>query len=237
MSSVSLILSGQMQSWGTVAIGHARNTLPYPTKSGVVGLIANAMGLDYEDNLSRFKGLSFGTRVDQRGFVEKDFQTVKIMTKPTKSDFTIRTTERFYLSDAIFLTVVNHDDDELIKKISESLRRPARALYLGRKACLPSRPVFGAYHQEDDWVHILESHKWVGVHAAAEEIKVDVYRDPVNEKEGMLSDVVQDNPISFSEESHKYASRGVYHYQIPIVTGIDASPKLHPALALAEGFN
>ena len=53
MYTLLLRLSGPLQSWGSDSLYDNRNTDYYPTKSGVIGLIAAALGLKREDSLEK----------------------------------------------------------------------------------------------------------------------------------------------------------------------------------------
>ena len=67
-----------MQSWGNHARGANRahrTTHSRPTKSGVIGLVANALGRDFADSISDLAVLNFGVRADIPGRLEVDFHT------------------------------------------------------------------------------------------------------------------------------------------------------------------
>jgi CRISPR system Cascade subunit CasD len=67
-----------MQSWGLRARGPNRahrHTHVRPSKSGVIGLVANALGRDFNDSVADLARLQFGVRVDRRGSVEFDYHT------------------------------------------------------------------------------------------------------------------------------------------------------------------
>ena len=49
MATVLLRLIGPMQSWGTTSRFDERDTGKEPTKSGVLGLVAAALGIDREN--------------------------------------------------------------------------------------------------------------------------------------------------------------------------------------------
>jgi CRISPR system Cascade subunit CasD len=227
MSSVVLVLSGVLQSWGTTTIGHARATNSYPTKSAIVGLVANALGRERTDTISDLAKLSFGVRIDMAGVVQRDYHTVSIITQPTKGDRVNRITERYYLADAVFVVVLSGTDNELIKQIGEALQRPARPLFLGRKSCPPIRPTFHSYSdlgvQETlaavAWqADIATQESFIGSH-----LELDVYRDPTDDIEGFDSDVINDQPKSFDPHARRYASRGVYRDVVKIEFPIQQS--------------
>ncbi|MCT7372660.1 CRISPR-associated protein Cas5 [Mycolicibacterium llatzerense] len=73
--SVGIRLQGVMQSWAMIGRGAIRSTHTRPTKSGVIGLIANALGRDWSDDISDLAQLRFGVRVDAPGTLEVDYHT------------------------------------------------------------------------------------------------------------------------------------------------------------------
>ncbi|MBF6357022.1 type I-E CRISPR-associated protein Cas5/CasD [Nocardia higoensis] len=85
MTSVLLLrLAGPLQSWGSRSRFAHRDTDLRPTKSGVIGLCAAAMGLDRADPLGPLAELRFGVRADRPGTVIRDYQTVGGGTYPLR---------------------------------------------------------------------------------------------------------------------------------------------------------
>ena len=82
MYTLLLRLSGPLQSWGADSLYDNRNTDYYPTKSGVIGLIAAALGLKREDSLEKLNTLKFGVRIDCQGEYMKDFQITAVKKLP-----------------------------------------------------------------------------------------------------------------------------------------------------------
>src|ERR1700712_1573639 len=75
---VYLRLEGPMQSWGNHARGANRahrTTHSRPTKSGVIGMVANALGRDFADCIDDLTALEFGVRADVPGRLEVDYHT------------------------------------------------------------------------------------------------------------------------------------------------------------------
>ena len=99
MSTLLLRLAGPMQSWGTDSKFDVRRTGREPSKSGVIGLVAAALGIARQDRqaLQTLNGLRFGVRVDREGALLRDFHTAR----PEKG--TPYVTYRYYLSDAEFV--------------------------------------------------------------------------------------------------------------------------------------
>jgi CRISPR system Cascade subunit CasD len=84
-SCVYLRLEGPMQAWGNHARGANRahrTTHSRPTKSGVIGLVANALGRDFRDCISDLTALGFGVRADVPGQLEVDYHTAGAGTFP-----------------------------------------------------------------------------------------------------------------------------------------------------------
>lgn len=140
-STIILPLVGPLQSWGQSGKWTERDSAPVPTKSGVIGLIANAMGLQREDSLDRFNGIRFGVRVDQPGKLLIDFQTVDRSFPGKPDDKATVLQHKMYLMDASF-TVGLEGSTELIQQMAVALMKPqGGALFLGRRSCPPSAPI------------------------------------------------------------------------------------------------
>ncbi|NLE97041.1 MAG: type I-E CRISPR-associated protein Cas5/CasD, partial [Propionibacterium sp.] len=77
MAVLLLRLAGPMQSWGDSSRFTTRSTRREPTKSGVLGLLAAALGRPRTAEIADLAGLRFGVRVDQPGKVMVDFQTAQ----------------------------------------------------------------------------------------------------------------------------------------------------------------
>ncbi len=153
-----LRLEGPMQSWGIRGKWNVRDTAMEPTKSGIIGLIACAMG--YKRNDPRIEALTqkltIGVRVEKPGKIEVDFHTVsrwqyinnRLMIQPLKTAEgkydkrkTTELTYKSYIQDGSFLVIVAGPLN-LLHKIEDAFHHPKWPVYLGRKSCLPIRPVF-----------------------------------------------------------------------------------------------
>src|SRR5690554_5614048 len=95
MSTLLLRLAAPMQGWG-VDTFERRGTERIPTKSGVVGLLASALGRRRNESIDDLTKLRFGVRVDREGTLLRDFHTAR-------SQKSAYVTIRYYLSDAVFL--------------------------------------------------------------------------------------------------------------------------------------
>lgn len=75
MTVLLLKLAGPLQSWGSGSRFTERGAQHEPTKSGVVGLLASALGRRRTEPVDDLAELRFGVRIDQPGSFEDDFQT------------------------------------------------------------------------------------------------------------------------------------------------------------------
>lgn len=150
-NTLFLRLEGPLQSWGVQESKFLiRRTAPAPTKSGVIGLLCAALGVTRmqanDQWLPRLADLSMGVRVDAPGVRWWDYHTVgaglqmRIAEGPNKTKPGAMPTRREYLCDASFLVALQGSQSE-VDELEEALRNPKFLLYLGRKACPPSRPI------------------------------------------------------------------------------------------------
>ena len=131
MSTLLLRFAGPLQAWGADSRFDVRRTNREPTKSGVIGLIASALGLRRDAPLDELSRLRFGVRVDREGVLLRDLHTVR---KDKNSSYM---TTRYYLSDAVFLVGLYSDDETLMQRLEHAVRNPAHPLFLGRRSCPP----------------------------------------------------------------------------------------------------
>jgi CRISPR system Cascade subunit CasD len=82
--------------------------------------------------------------------------------KPKKSSGRPHTelTWRDYLCDASFLVVLQSEDETLIEQMAEALQTPVWPVFLGRKSCPPTRPVFDGVGQFKTMQEALERGTW-----------------------------------------------------------------------------
>ena len=135
MSTLLLRLSAPLQSWGAESKFDIRDTAFEPTKSGVIGLLAAALGRKRDADISDLNTLRFGVRTDMPGSLIQDFHMVK------KDEKTSYVTRRYYLSDAIFLVGLESSAKTFLNSLQEALEAPAFPLFLGRRSCPPTMPL------------------------------------------------------------------------------------------------
>ena len=138
MATLLLRLAAPLQAWGSDSKFETRKTNREPTKSGVIGLLAAALGLrrDESEALARLTGLRFGVRVEREGQLLVDYHIAK-----TQDQKTSYVTYRHYLQDAVFLAGIESEDTALLQQLQQALLHPAFPLYLGRRSCPPTLPL------------------------------------------------------------------------------------------------
>ena len=222
MSTLLLRLAAPLQAWGTDSKFEVRRTNREPSKSGVIGLLAAALGLRRDADLSELSALRFGVRVDRNGEVIKDFH----MAKAEKTSYL---TYRYYLSDAIFLVGLESEDRSFLEQIERALRNPCFPLFLGRRSCPPTLPLVlgiredalenalrGEENQNKDLKSIRQSHRYIRLDCG------------VGEQEGA---VVQDLPISFNPMKREFGYRRAKEIWLRDDVNREESADEHDAMA------
>ncbi|AQU70080.1 type I-E CRISPR-associated protein Cas5/CasD [Streptomyces niveus] len=241
-----LRLAGPLQSWGTRSVFNRRETNAEPTKSGVIGLLAAACGVDRQDSLSELLPLRLGIRVDQPGTLLRDYHTVsdyrgrplpqagvnaKGMQKPTSPVKHTHVTTRYYLQDAVFLAAVA-GPSALLSTLDEAVRAPAYPLALGRRSCPPTQPM-SLGMREQTLEESLREEPWQSSRRAREQHATQLGRErgldhplypsridrsaTLEDTDG--DDVLHDAPVSFDPHTRSFTSRRVRHTWLNIPTG------------------
>jgi CRISPR system Cascade subunit CasD len=173
-NTLFLRLEGPLQSWGERGRWSVRDSAPEPTKSGVIGLIACALGVN--DNAaikSLSESVQMGVRIDAPGTRLTDYHTIgggaanpMLLTaqgKPKKSSGSPHTeiSHRDYLCSASFLVALQ-GEASVIEQIAAAVQTPVWVIFLGRKSCPPTCPVFDGIGDYPDLPTALAAHNWPG---------------------------------------------------------------------------
>lgn len=138
--AVALRLHGPLQSWGGPVIGDNRPTLPFPTRSGVLGLVAACLGIrraNTQELLALADGTQVHIRVDAPGTPLVDDQTIQGNPNASPTRQTIQS-KRTYLCDASFVAMIVPGPKTSTRAIAAAARRPTFAPFLGRRNCVLS---------------------------------------------------------------------------------------------------
>lgn len=203
MATLILRLAAPLQSWGADSKFEVRKTNREPTKSGVIGLLAAALGIRRDDDqaLLRLNGLRYGVRTDQEGQFLVDLHTAR---KDAKTSYLTR---RYYLSDAIFLVGLESEDRAFLQELEDALRSPAFPLYLGRRSCPPTQPLCLGI-REMDLFTALRMEPYMGSCWRRKKLRKLSIRIDVNPQE-VGSTAQQDVAISWNPIHRQYGYRAI----------------------------
>lgn len=203
MSVLLLRLSGPMQAWGVQSRFGVRDTGREPSKSGVIGLLAAALGRPRSASVDDLAALRMGVRVDREGVLLRDYHTAQNIFRAKGGVKDTELSTRYYLADAAFLVGLE-GDHTILDLAYAALRNPQWALFLGRRAFVAGEPIWLANGLREGK---LEEH----LHPLAtpwlkdEPRTYPLVRMVIEDQTG--SEVRTDQPISF--EHRRYAPRWV----------------------------
>lgn len=176
-SYLLLWLEAPLQSWGHDSRFGRRDSLDFPTKSGVLGLLCCARGAGGEER----EWLAACADLDMRieAFVRQDHQGQPVPRQPLLRDFHMvgsgyddsdawqsllvpktsagkkavgggtKMTYRYYVQDMAYAVVMEVPECE-VDLIVAALNSPVWDIYLGRKNCVPTDFVFRGVHASAD---------------------------------------------------------------------------------------
>ncbi|MBN8714638.1 MAG: type I-E CRISPR-associated protein Cas5/CasD [Xanthomonadales bacterium] len=168
-----LWLEAPLQAWGHDSRFGRRDSLDFPTKSGVLGLLCCARGAGGEERdwLAAWADLD----MQLEAFVPRDHAGKPLPRQPLLRDFHMvgsgyddadpwqnllipktsegkkpngagtKMTYRYYLQDIAF-AVALEAPAEHVDSVVSALQSPAWDLYLGRKNCVPTELIFQGVH-------------------------------------------------------------------------------------------
>lgn len=171
-----LWLESPLQSWGADSKFGRRDALPFPTKSGVTGLLLCALGAsgeqkellaqlaDLRQTVVSYARTDKGRKVDREpllmdfhmvgsGYDDKHPWESLLIPKTSEGKKAVgggtKMTYRYYLQDARF-AVAFEAPEELADTFSQALQNPVYDIYLGRKNCAPTDFIYrGDFETED----------------------------------------------------------------------------------------
>ena len=188
MSTLLLRLAAPLQSWGHESKFERRATGREPTKSGVIGLLAAALGRRRTDSVEDLAKLKFGVRTIKPGQVMRDYH-IAASSKRTY------VTHRYYLEDADFLVGLEGEGD-FLRELESVVKSPYFPLFLGRRSCPPTgRLCLGVRD-----LNLADALVNEPIHSAAP-IRLLLDSDRVGYHRQ------RDVPVSFSQQHRKFSYR------------------------------
>lgn len=208
MYSLLLKFKAPLQAWGAESRFKVRHTNNEPTKSGVIGLLAAALGRGRQEPVDDLAQLEFAVRVDHPGQLTRDYHTARNWFGKDKNS---QLSTRYYLADAVFLVALASPQKTLLEELEAALRRPAYPLYLGRRAC-PANPDLVLGIREGKAEEVLRAEEtWYAPNwaqqNAGELVSLAILRDAAP---GEPADTLRDIPVSFNPEFRQYSLRSVF---------------------------
>ncbi len=211
MTTLLVRCAGPMQSWGTRSRFGDRDTEREPSKSGVVGLLAAALGRERGASLDDLAELRMGVRIDQPGHVEVDFQTAQAVAKADGSKGDTVISRRAYLADADFLVGLEGDAG-VLQAVHQALAAPRWPLFLGRRAHVPGLPPFVPDGLLDGGlVQALRQFAWPVDRDGQPRSAIDAIIECRPGEDGAPR---RDVPLSFSIDDRRYAERRVQRVRL-----------------------
>ncbi len=224
---ILLWLEAPLQSWGADSRFGRRDTLDFPTKSGLLGLLCCALGAGGEqrellDEMAPLHqtAIAFQRKEAERPPLLRDFQMVgsgydekdkwETLLIPKKRDGGgavgggTKMTYRYYLQEAAFAAAMQVPAARA-GEFAEALQAPVWDIYFGRKCCAPTDLVFrGCFESE---AAALEAASSIAHEKQlAEAFRVLDYA-PGDEGEGEVL-ALNDVPVQFGPKK-KYRQRRV----------------------------
>lgn len=224
-----LWLEAPLQAWGFDSRFGRRDTLAFPTKSGVMGLLLCALGAggEQQELLKEFAGRDMRVmafpRMDSRGGPEsplpalRDFQMVgsgyddkdpwETLMIPKKADGKkavgggTKLTYRYYLQDMAF-AVALEVPGAMAQEIEYRLKNPVWDVYLGRKCCVPTEFIFRGRFDTPEAA--FEEARRIGL----EKKRIATFLVVQGEHKGGETMTLNDVPIAFGERK-RYRDRRV----------------------------
>ncbi len=223
-----LWLEAPLQSWGHDSKFGRRDSLDFPTKSGVLGLLCSARGAGGEEK----DWLAAWVDLDMQlmAYVYKDKQGQPLTRLPLLRDFHMvgsgydskdpwasllipktsegkpavgggtKMTYRYYLQDMAYAVAIQ-GPASLLNQAAEALTAPTWDLYLGRKNCVPTEFIAQGIFPTPELA--LQA----GNQLATDKNRAAVFRVRQGEHEGEVL-TLNDVPLQFGEHK-KYRDRRV----------------------------
>ena len=168
MQHIILTLEAPMMSFGREKIDYNRPTWTFPGLSMVTGLLANALGYSRADpRIHQLQQrIKFASRIDRHQpnlLPMREYQTATLQHRdsgwttrgvperraggPKKYNTTHVMLLEFHtdMMVTLALRLEPHDQQPTLDQLEQALNYPKRPLFIGRKSCLPSRPIFTAW--------------------------------------------------------------------------------------------
>lgn len=181
MRALVLRFDAPLMSFGGVLVDQHNKTDLFPYRAMLTGLLANALGYEHGETTRHEalqRRLRYAARRDRAGERIVDYQTVDFSSGPMRDGLGWTTWGRLeerkggaasegthiryrhYLADAVVTVAVTLDpvdESPTLDDVAGALAAPARPLFIGRKCCIPSEPIFQKIVEANSLREILET--------------------------------------------------------------------------------
>ena len=197
---LTLYLDAPLQSWGYMSKFDRRTTFSLPTRSGIIGMICAAKGIERSNSkaLEQFSSLKIISLAFTQNTRLTDFHTVgggwdkhlnpgNVVQTANGKPGNTNVTYREYLQWSK-LGVLIDGAENLLADIAKALLNPCWGIWLGRKSCIPASPVCqGLFASQEEAIAHLSKLAGAELQRKAEE--VILFEDG--------SDTLNDIPLDF----------------------------------------
>lgn len=173
-------LQAPLSAWGETAVGEYRPSANYPSESALIGLLAAALGIDRSDenqHQTLIAELSFAIGVQSTGRLLRDYQTAQVpgrvslknrphrtrrdeLNMPKEELNTILSTRDYRQGAACLVAVQTKTDASFsLVDLAQAIQQPKFVLYLGRKTCPPSLPLWPQVVAAENALQAMEAYR------------------------------------------------------------------------------
>lgn len=207
-----LYLDAPMQAWGHSSRFNRRTSASWPVKSGLVGMLCAAIGIERDDEagIAQLADLSMTVHTLQnRGWRLMDYHTVgggyntqtqrqNMSNKAGGGSPSTVLTDREYLLDCKFGVILS-GSPEVVERCAVAVQNPKWGIWFGRKCCLPAARIF-------EGVFNTAEHAEARLSELADELKLErtqkrTVREAKTFEDG--TDTLMDIPLNFQTREFK----------------------------------
>lgn len=228
MRYLTLLLHGTFQSWGGDSstkpnAQSPRTTETLPTLGAVYGIIRAAMG----DSREYFRKELYETHViirgDRLGSVARDYQVATRSHHGIIAGSTV-VTPKMNIQDATFVVLIGHEDDTVIDAWAQGLLSPVWAPFIGRRAHVPSLPMFlGVVDVVDPLDFLVNSLPVMWGAELGDAKRVPLLTNRPLPEEHTTHRIIKDIPIEANPRMKKYKESVMYRKHFPVKRALATS--------------
>jgi CRISPR system Cascade subunit CasD len=162
-----ILKTNGMSAYGLQTFDTNRKINSFPTRSGVVGLLGAALGIERSSHNKLFElseNIKLAVQINASGTKISDYHTVQGFRSPGSKKIQVGSTKqtyREYWCDSEYTFAITANDD-VISNIVEAIKSPVYTLFQGRKSCPLTRPLFEKLLAIDNPVDAIQSLDSVG---------------------------------------------------------------------------